>query len=206
MKIVITESQYRRLITEDNKSFLDGMVNFPNIKNVIDPFIAKIFVTLKNDESLIPNLSYLSTNISNGTFKKIVREIMTLTDFTEGECVVLTHNYSSVYWDDIVMASETGDWKSLIGKPLEFYGKFNYPATVYHTGTVGGSSTGDAYGYARNIKEFIGKIGDGNVEIEDRMGRIDSDETNIDWEIDWDFTNESFGDEEIDYNDIEIKI
>ena len=47
MKIVITESQYRRLITEDNKSFLDGMVDFPNIKNVIDPFIAKIFVTLK---------------------------------------------------------------------------------------------------------------------------------------------------------------
>jgi hypothetical protein len=91
MKIVITESQYRRLITEDNKSFLDGMVDFPNIKNVIDPFIAKIFVTLKNDESLIPNLSYLSTNISNDPFKKIVREIMTLTEFTEGECVVLTH-------------------------------------------------------------------------------------------------------------------
>ena len=62
------------------------------------------------------------------------------------------------------------------------------------------------YGYARNIKEFIGKIDDGNVEIEDRMGRIDSDETNIDWEIDWDFTNESFGDEGIDYDDIEIKI
>ena len=43
MKIRLTESQYKRLLSEDNKSFLDGQVNFRNIGNKVDGFVAKCF-------------------------------------------------------------------------------------------------------------------------------------------------------------------
>lgn len=205
MKIIISESQYKRLLTEDDKSFLDGMVDFPNIKNVIDPFVAKIFVTLKNDGSFTPNTQYLNSSLHN-IFMRIVREIMSLTDFTKAECVVLAHNYSSVYWGDIVKASETGDWKSLVGKPLEFYGKFECPATVYHTGIVNGYSEGIGYAYATDYEDFINKKEQRIIDIEDNGSNINYDLSDVDWEPNWDFSYDTFSEEDIDYDNININL
>ena len=43
MKIRLTESQYSRLLKEDDKDFLDGMVNFKTIGNKVNFAIAKLF-------------------------------------------------------------------------------------------------------------------------------------------------------------------
>ena len=51
MKIRLTESQYKRLLNEDDKSFLDGDVDFTNIDNKVTPVIAKIFMVLKYQKS-----------------------------------------------------------------------------------------------------------------------------------------------------------
>ena len=43
MKIKLTEEQYRRLLVEDDKKFLDGKVEFPHIGNKVNKFIVKLF-------------------------------------------------------------------------------------------------------------------------------------------------------------------
>ena len=43
MKIKLTEDQYKRLLVENDKSFLDGKVEFPHIGNVVNKFIVKLF-------------------------------------------------------------------------------------------------------------------------------------------------------------------
>ena len=43
MKIKLTEGQYNRLLVENDKDFLDGMVNFKHIGNKVDKFIIKCF-------------------------------------------------------------------------------------------------------------------------------------------------------------------
>ena len=51
MKIRLTENQYKRLLKENDKDFLDGNVNFRNIGNKVDKPIAKLFCNLaKNDK------------------------------------------------------------------------------------------------------------------------------------------------------------
>ena len=43
MKIKLTEEQYKRLLVENDKDFLDGQVNFKHIGNKVTPFIVKLY-------------------------------------------------------------------------------------------------------------------------------------------------------------------
>ena len=43
MRIKLLESQYNRLLKENDKDFLDGTVNFKEIGNKVDKFIIKCF-------------------------------------------------------------------------------------------------------------------------------------------------------------------
>ena len=206
MKIRLTESQYKRLLTEDNKSFLDGQVDFPNIGNKVDKLIAKIFITLKK-QNITPNLEYLNLNhpTVSSTFKKIYSEIKLFDVFDDEEIMLLAHNYSSVLWYDIVEATEKNDLNILIGKELEFYGKFKYPIIVAHSGYIYGDSRGFASAYARDYDDFGRKLEDGLVDAEDDPNSgIDYDSGNIDWEPNWDHTFEMLSHSDIDFDNIEL--
>ena len=63
MRIKLLESQYNRLLKENDKDFLDGTVNFKEIGNKVDKFIIKCFNFIRkrypNSKQLIdiPQLS-----------------------------------------------------------------------------------------------------------------------------------------------------
>ena len=185
MKIRLTESQYKRLLKEDDKEFLDGDVDFANIDNKVTPVIAKIFMMLKN-KNFQPNNKYLSykSPLESDNFKKIAEEIRTITGYQNDEVILLTHNYCSVLWSVI---ENTVDWKSLVGLPLEYYGKMNHPHSVNWSGYLSGWGNGSVSAYATNYDDFQKRIKDGDVEIEYENGEIDYDGGDIQWERNYDF-------------------
>jgi hypothetical protein len=208
MKIRLTESQYKRLLTEDDKSFLDGIVDFPNIGNKVDKLIAKIFITLKK-QNITPNIDYLKLQhpLISSAFKKIYNEIKLFELFSDNEVILLTHNYSSVLWDDVVEATEKNDINILIGKELEFYGNFKYPIKVSQTGYISGDSDGYVSAYAKDSDDFVRRIEDGSVDgYDDPNSNIDFDSSYVDWEPNWDYTFEVLRDSDIDFDDIELDI
>lgn len=198
MKIRLTESQYKRLLNEDDKSFLDGDVDFTNIDNKVTPVIAKIFMVLKN-KNFEPNSEYLKLNkpLSSPYFVKIMNEMQTITGYQNDEAILLTHNYCSVLWSVI---ENTVDWKSLVGLPLEYYGKMNHPYSVNWSGYLSGWGDGAVSAYATNYDDFKKKIVDGEVEIEYDNGPIDYDGSDIQWERNYDIDYDGLSDVEIDLN------
>jgi hypothetical protein len=196
MKIRLTENQYKRLLKEDDKEFLSGDVDFTNIDNKVTPVIAKIFIVLKN-KNFEPSGDYLRMKnpIESQSFRKIAEELRTLTGYENDEVILLTHNYSTVIWENI---NNTDDWKSLVGIPLEYYGKMNLPHSVSWTGYLTGYGSGSISAYASSYENFQEKIDDGDVEIDYENGEIDYDDRDIHWErnYDWDYENLS----EIDFD------
>lgn len=205
MKIRLTESQYKRLLTEDDKSFLDGEIDFPNIGNKINRPIALAFMKL----NIEPTVSYLRLNFpdQNSIFENIKKKLILFLGVTEDEAILLAHNYCSVYPAEISKAKEENDYSSLIDLPLEFYGLFRYPTIVYHTGYISGSSDGVAQRYSKNYEDFINKIEEGDVDLESiDNSPIDHDVEYIDWEPNWDGSYDYLNDnnDKIKINDIEI--
>ena len=201
MKIRLTESQYKRLLNEDDKSFLDGDVDFTNIDNKVTPVIAKIFMVLKN-KNFEPSSDYLRMKnpIESQTFRKIEEELRTLTGYENDEVILLTHNYSTWLDDDI---KNTDDWKSLVGLPLEYYGKMNHPHSVNWAGYLSGWGNGSVSAYATNYDDFQQRVEDGDVEIDYENGEIDYDDRDIQWERNYDYDYENLEYElEIDINNI----
>ena len=201
MKIRLTESQYKRLLNEDDKSFLDGDVRrFANIDNKVTPVIAKIFMVLKN-KNFEPSSDYLRMKnpIESQTFRKIAEELRTLTGYENDEVILLTHNYSTWLDDDI---KNTEDWKSLVGLPLEYYGKMNHPHSVNWSGYLSGWGDGSVSAYATSYDDFQQRVEDGDVEIDYENGEIDYDDRDIQWERNYDYDYENLDDLEIDINNI----
>jgi hypothetical protein len=200
MKIRLTESQYKRLLNEDDKSFLDGDVDFANIDNKVTPVVAKIFIVLKN-KNFEPSSDYLRMKnpIESQNFRKIAEELRTLTGYENDEVILLTHNYSTWLDDDI---KNTDDWKSLVGLPLEYYGKMNHPHSVNWSGYLSGWGDGSVSAYATNYDDFQQRVEDGDVEIEYENGGIDYDDRDIQWERNYDFDYDNLSDLEIDLNNI----
>jgi hypothetical protein len=200
MKIRLTESQYKRLLNEDDKSFLDGDVDFTNIDNKVTPVIAKIFMVLKN-KHFEPSSEYLKLKVplESQNFVKIAEEIRTITGYQNDEVILLTHNYCSVLWSVI---ENTVDWKSLVGLPLEYYGKMNHPYSVNWSGYLSGWGDGSVSAYATNYDDFQQRVEDGDVEIEYENGEIDYEDRDIQWERNYDFDYDNLSDLEIDLNNI----
>ena len=209
MKIRLTEGQYKRLLKEDDKSFLDGMVEFKSIGNKVNNAIAKLFVIMQKEGKFIPNLEYLKLNdpIYSSSFRDIVKYIYLMLSVENSEAVLLAHNYSSFLWDKIVIASEKDDPNLLVGEPLQFYGKYKYPITFYWTGFMTGYSDGDLGCYATDEDDFTRKIDEGIFELmENSNNYINYDEGNINWEPDDEYTAESIGSDDIDLDEIVIDI
>jgi hypothetical protein len=200
MKIRLTESQYKRLIKEDDKSFLDGDLDFMNIDNKVTPVVSKIYMVLKN-KNFEPSIDYLRLKnpIESITFRKIAEEIRNLTGYQNDEVILLTHNYCTVLWEDI---KNTDDWKYLVGLPLQYYGKMNHPYSVNWSGYLSGWGSGSVSAYATDYEDFQSKIDEGEVEIDYDNGEIDYDDRDIQWERNYDYDYDNLSEIDFDLDNI----
>ena len=109
-------------------------------------------MVLKN-KHFEPSSDYLrmKTPIESQTFRKIAEELRTLTGYENDEVILLTHNYCTVLWENI---KTTDDWKSLVGLPLEYYGKMNLPYSVNWSGYLSGYGDGSVSTYASSYENF----------------------------------------------------
>ena len=209
MKIRLTENQYSRLLKEDDKDFLDGMVNFKTIGNKVNFAIAKLFVMMQREGKFIPNLDYLKLRdpIHSSNFSDIVKYIILMLSVENSEAILLAHNYSSFLRDKIVDATEKNDPNLLVGEPLQFFGKYKYPITYYWHGYINGASSGDLECYATDDDDFTKKIDGGIFDVmENSNDYIDYDMSSVHWEPDDDYTYDSIAQSGIDLDEITIDI
>ena len=209
MKIRLTESQYKRLLKEDDKDFLNGEVNFKTIGNKVNLAIAKLFIMMQREGKFIPNLDYLklSNPIHSSSFRDIVKYIILMLSVENSEAILLAHNYSSFLWDKIVIASEKNDPNLLVGEPLQFYGKYKYPITYWWTGYVNGTTSGDLECYATDDDDFAKKIDDGFYDvIANTSEYVNYEISDLEWHPDDDFTFETIESDNIDLDEITIDI
>ena len=61
MRIKLRESQYSRLLKENDKDFLDGSVNFKEIGNKVDKFIIKCYNFMRKHYPNFNNLRNIPT-------------------------------------------------------------------------------------------------------------------------------------------------
>ena len=134
MKLRLTEGQYKRLLSEDNKSFLDGQVDFKNIGNKVDGFVAKCF-------EYIFRLRRTTTTADANMWRMYVGDFKKEFSLTMNESTLLSYNY-------LMFNDGTGDFKKFIGKPLEYFGNFSwsgfFPVSAYISGEIAGEFTGYA--------------------------------------------------------------
>ncbi len=182
MKIKLTEGQYKRLLVENDKSFLDGKVDFPHIGNKVNKFIVKLF-----------NYIHQKVGPFTQSNRNDIKDIITR-DFglTKAEAELLRHNYANFSHD-----TDTDDFSEFIGADLEFYGelKFNtrIPMQAWITGTMDGYVTG----HATSVDDFIDKLEkDGWEDVDtDWLGDVESYAEDAEWEIDTDYTVDRLSDE-----------
>ncbi len=182
MKIKLTEGQYNRLLLENDKTFLDGKVDFPHIGNKVNKFIVKLFNYIHQKVGPF-------TQLNRNDIKNIITR-----DFgvTKAEAELLRHNYANFSHD-----TDTDDFSEFIGADLEFYGelKFNtrIPMQAWITGTMDGYVTG----HATSVDDFIDKLEkDGWEDVDtDWLGDVESYAEDAEWEIDTDYTVDRLSDE-----------
>jgi hypothetical protein len=174
MKLRLTEGQYKRLLTEDNKSFLDGRVDFRNIGNKVDGFVAKCFEYIfKLTKNAVPNRTWSFYMVE---FKKEF-------NLSKPESTLLAHNY-------VKLNDGTGDFKKFIGEPLEYFGKFTWNGVIPVSAYVSGDIYGDYIGYATSIEEFYDQISEGDFDDYDPSWEdIEYDCHDLNFEIDSDYVS-----------------
>jgi hypothetical protein len=209
MKIRLTESQYSRLLKEDDKDFLDGMVNFKTIGNKVNLAIAKLFIMMQREGKFKISLGYLklSDPIFSNSFRDIVKYIILMLSVENSEAILLAHNYSSFLRDKIVIASEKNDPNLLVGEPLQFYGKYKYPITYWWTGYINGTTSGDLECYATDDDNFTKKIDDGFYDVIANTNEyVGYEISDLEWEPNDDYTFDSISLADIDLDEITIDI
>ena len=182
MKIKLTEEQYKRLLVEDDKKFLDGKVEFPHIGNKVNKFIVKLY-------------NYIHQKV--GPFTRSnnndIREIITR-DFglTKAEAELLGHNYANFSHD-----TDTGDFSEFIGADLEFYGELKFNTRIPMSAYISGTMDGYVTGHATSVDDFIDKLEDNDWEDIDTDWNddIESYPEDAEWEIDTDYTSDRVSDE-----------
>lgn len=211
MKIRLTENQYKRLLKENDKDFLDGNVNFRNIGNKVDKPIAKLFCNLaKNDKYKPDDLTTEKLKSSNPfkypQLKKIRNRIIELGGYSYSESLLLTYNYVKFYNTYVPLSEEDGNCNKLIGLPLEFYGRFSHYAAIQHSAYVSGYSDGSGEYYTTNYDDFIDKWENGEVELIDDGGNVDFDCYDLYFEPNWEFTYDNLIQYDFDEDNINVDI
>ena len=181
MKIKLTEQQYNRLLVENDKSFLEGKVDFPHIGNKVDKFIVKLF-----------NYIYEKKGRYTPSQTWEIREMM-IRDFglTSGEAKLLIHNY------DLFSDEGVSEFSGYLDAPLEFWGEFRFntrvPTQTYMSGDIDGWVTGEASSY----EDFIQQLKDGNWEDidSDWNEEVDFFPEEANWDIDADYAVDRIKDE-----------
>ena len=187
MKIKLTEDQYKRLLVENDKSFLDGKVEFPHIGNEVNKFIVKLFNYLHQ------KVGPYRTSLDRDIIQIIVRDF----GLTLAEAKLLTHNYGT-----FSSSGEVDEFSSYLGEPLEYWGEFQFnteiPLQAYVYGTIDGWVTGHATSY----DDFIEQIKDGDWDDIDSAWAedIESYPEDAEWDIDQDYAYDKIKDE---MNDLE---
>ena len=211
MKIRLTENQYKRLLKENDKDFLDGEVNFKNIGNKVDIFIAKLFCNLSKNDNYKPNDLTTEKLKSSNPFKypqlkKIRNRIIELGGYSYSESLLLTYNYVKLYDTIVRLNEEDGNCNKLIGLPLEFYGRFSHYAAIQHSAYVSGYSDGSGEYYTTNYDDFIDKWENGEVELIDVGDNVDYECYDLYWETDWDNTYGNLEQYDFDVDNINVDI
>jgi len=188
MKIRLTEGQYKRLLSEDNKSFLDGEVDFRNIGNKVDRFVVNCFEYVYEKTQNIPN------NASNQDYSQLFMKEFGL---TEPESILLSHNFIK-FKKEVV----DGDFKKILGKPLEYYGKFTYSSYYPVTGYISGQMDVNYVGYGSSRQEFFDQLSQGDFDSYEDAGDIEYENGNITWEDDNDYAGDYIA-QQIDDGDID---
>ena len=183
MKIKLTEEQYNRLLVENDKSFLDGKVEFPHIGNKVNKFIVKLF-----------NYIYEKKGRYTPSQQRDIRQIM-VRDFglTRAEAKLLTHNYGIFSSSE----SEVDEFSGYLGEPLEFWGEFRFNTRVPTQAYISGDIDGWVTGHASSYEEFIGQLKDGDWEDVDSdwSEEVDSFPEDAEWDIDSDYAVDRIKDE-----------
>jgi len=182
MKIKLTEYQYKRLLVENDKDFLDGKVEFPHIENKVNKFVVKLFNYIHQKEGpYVPS--------KNRDIHTIITRDFGLTN---GEAKLLTHNYA-----DLTLDGEVSDFNEFLGKPLEFYGEFKFNTRIPLSAYVNGNIDGWVTGHASSYEDFIEQLAQGDWEdIEsDWSEEIDSFPEDAEWDIDSDYAWDMLKDE-----------
>ena len=175
MKIKLLESQYSRLLKENDKDFLDGNVNFKEIGNKVNKFIIKCFNFIRKQ---YPNFKQLR-DIPN--FARTLSKDLAL---PKSVCYVICYNYY-LLWNKLNPENYEGDLSEFLGEPLEFYGEFELSEEIPVRGYLSGYQMGTYTGYASNEEEFLDQLEAGEYYDYDTTDHyVEYDGMDIDWEID----------------------
>lgn len=175
MRIKLRESQYSRLLKENDKDFLNGTVNFKEIGNKVDKFIIKCYSFIRKQ---YPNFIQLRDIPMYA--EKISQDLV----IPNAVSLVICYNYY-LLWDKLNPEKYEGDFSEFLGKPLEFYGHWVYNNEIPLRGYINGYQSGKYEGYASTEEEFIDQLENGEYYNYDVTGNyVDYDASYIDWEID----------------------
>ena len=175
MRIKLRESQYNRLLKENDKDFLDGTVNFKEIGNKVDKFIIKCYNFIRKQ---YPNFKQLR-DIPMFS-QKISQDLV----IPNAVALVICYNYYLMN-SKINPEKYEGDFSEFLGQPLEFYGYWVYNDEIPLRGYLNGYQSGKYEGYATNQEEFLDQLENGEYYNYDVTGNyVEYDGVDIDWEID----------------------
>lgn len=197
MKIKLRESQYSRLLKENDKDFLNGNVNFKEIGNKVDKFIIRCYNFIRKQ---YPNFIQLRDVPMYS--KKLAKDLV----IPDPVSLIICYNYYLI-WNKLNPQNYEGDLSEMLGEPLEFYGEFELNEEVPLRGYISGYQMGTYTGYASNEEDFLDQLENGeyyDMDVDDGSG-VEYDGMNIDWEIDEgyvdDYLSQRVGDNRDDIED-----
>ena len=176
MKIKLRESQYSRLLKENDKDFLNGNVNFKEIGNKVDKFIIRCYNFIRRQ---YPNFIQLRDVPMYS--KKLAKDLV----IPDPVSLIICYNYY-LLWNKLNPQNYEGDLSEMLGEPLEFYGEYEIREEVPLRGYISGYQMGSYTGYASNEEDFLDQLVNGeyyDMDVDDGYG-VEYDGMNIDWEID----------------------
>ncbi len=188
MKIRLTESQYKRLLSEDSydRAWDQSYQIQKEIGEKITKFIAKLFININEVDRISPPMMVSERPYG---YKTLVDKIKSIGNYKGSTSLLLAHNYIKYY--NLI---KNGDVDGLIGQPLEFYAKFQIDVPLYYNGYLHGSGTGKIEEFATSPKEFYDMIEQGEYEFNDVDVDIFHDPYDINWELNSNMTKDSIDD------------